>query len=798
MPSDAVKSRLEAQTTDVLEPTVTEEELKYVGKGLTNVDAWEKVTGKAVYGVDFSLPHMLYGKIRRSEVPHGKIVKIDTSRAEKIAGVRAILASKNIPNTLFGAGLNDTPVLAREVVRYIGEPVAAVAADTFEAAAEAAKLIDVQYQELQALFDPEESMKENPPVILHPDLMNYKISPKWPPVRDRKLPNVSNHIRVRRGDVESAFRRADRVIENRFTTNLVQHVHTEPNVVVGRAENDGSVSVWTATQSVYRVRYMLSEALQLSPSKVRVIATEVGGGFGNKLNAGSLEAIAVLLSKATWKPVKIQLTREEVFGATTTRHPFTVYVKDGVMKDGRIVARQVRAILDGGGYSAGSGVAVARNTVFSAATTYDVANLSIDTYRVYTNKVPSGAFRGFATTQMVWALESQMDIISRTLGIDPIKLRLINVMENDSTSGLGEFVRGINHVAVLEEATRLVDVHHKTDLNLPWRTGIGIALSEKYSGEPGASAAVRYRSDGMVEVFASVQEVGQGTRTGITQIVAEALKVPVEKVKIVQADSFVTPYDAGAFSSRQTFNIGNAVIAACADLEKNILEVAARQMGRSVSELRTSDGFVLGPGREKVRITDLFIRGKSRYGDFLEKGDEFWGYGTWFVDTGEIDNETGQSTSSRLSVAYTSCAWVVEVAVNVETGEVSVLGTIVVADAGKIINPKLAEGQMEGAVSQGISTSLYEELVLEKGKPINPDFKDYKLMNAYNASPIRTKFIETPSADGPYGAKPVGEVGIIGVAPAIANAIHDAVGVRIVDLPITAERVLKGIRTRGS
>jgi CO/xanthine dehydrogenase Mo-binding subunit len=785
--------------TEVVEVRSEEarEELRYVGKSLTKIDAVEKVTGKAVYGVDFSLAHMLFGKMKRSEVPHAEILKLDTAKAAKVPGVRAIITGNDIPNTLFGAGLSDTPILARDRVRYVGEPAAAVAADTLEAAAEAVELIEIQYRDLPPLFDPEESVKENPSVVLHPDLMKYRVSPKWPPVRDPKLPNVCNHVKVRRGSVEEGFRKADHVIENRFTTNLVQHVHTEPNVAVGRAENDGSVTVWTSTQSVYRTRHMLSEALQLSLSKVRVVATEVGGGFGNKLNSVSIEATAVLLSKATGKPVKVQLTREEVFSATTTRHPFIIYIKDGVTKDGRIVSRQIKAILDGGGYAAGSGATVGRNTIFSAATTYDIPNLWIDTYRVYTNKVPSGAFRGFGTTQMVWAVESQMDLISRKLGIDPVKLRLVNVLREGTPSGLGEIVHGIDHGAVLSEAARLLGTTGKPEMSGPWRVGRGVALSEKYSGEPGASAGVRYRSDGLVDVFASVQEIGQGTRTGIAQIAAESLKIPIENITIVQADTFLTPYDSGALSSRQTFNIGNAVIAACNDLKKSIFETATKKMGVPARELTTSDGYVFGPGGAKTKITDLFIRGKSRYGVFLEKGDEFWGFGTWIVDTGEIDAQTGQGTMTRLNTAYTSCAWGVEVAVNVETGEVKLLQTIVVADSGKLINPKLAEGQMEGSVSQGISTALYEELVLEKGKPINPDFKDYKLLNFYNATPMTVKFFENPSLDGPYGAKPIGEAGIIGVAPAIANAIFDAVGIRVFDLPITAERVLRGIKSAG-
>ncbi len=790
-------------TTETVQQVRQEEELSgqellYVGKSFSRVDSFEKVTGHSIYGVDFNLPHMLFGKFKRSEVPHAEIVSIDLGRALKVPGVRAIITGKDLPETLFGAGLSDTPIMARNRVRYIGEPIAAIAADSIEVASDAADLIEVKYNEIPSIYDPEESLKQNPAIVIHPDLMSYKVTPKLPPVRDPNLPNVSNHVRVRKGETESAFKSADKIIENRFTTNLVQHVHTEPNATVAKVENDGSVTVWTSTQSVYRARYMLSEALQLPATRVRVVTTEVGGGFGNKLNSIVSEAVAVMLSKVTGKPVKIQLSREEVFAATTTRHPFVIYVKDGVMKDGRIVARQIRAILDGGAYSGGSGVTVGRNTVFGAVTTYDIPNLWIDTYRVYTNKIPAGAFRGFGTMQMTWALECQMDYISESLEIDPFRLRMINVLKEGRLSAIGEKLSKIDHVAVLTEACSILDLGRKSTLPYPWRSGKGIALGEKYSGEPGACASIRFRSDGLIEAFVSVQEIGQGTRTAVTQIVAEELKMPLQNIHIVQADTFLTPYDAGAVSSRQTYCIGNAAILACLDLKKNILQVASKKLGISSDLLYIGEGLVYMPDGKSIKIADLFTRGKSRYGVFLEKGDEFWGYGTWFVETGDLDPETGLATLPRINIAYTSGAWGVEAAVNVETGEIRLLRTIAVANAGKIVNPKLAETQVEGAVSQGISTSLYEELILEQGKPTNPDFKDYKVMSALDAARIHVKLLEIPSGDGPYGAKPLGEVGIVGIAPAIANAIHDAVGIRINDLPITRERVLKAISAKAA
>ncbi len=770
---------------------IVKEDLLYIGKSVPRIDSREKVTGASVYSVDMKLPHMLHAKFCRSTVPHAEITRIDTSKASQIPGVRAIVTAKDFPNVLLGAGLNDTPILARDRVRYVGEAIAAVAAETEEIAMEAVEAIKVEYKELPAIYDPEEAASEHPRVIIHPDLFKYKIAQRLPPNIDQKLPNVCNHVKVRKGDVESAFKESDVVIESRFTTHLVHAVHMEPIAALARVENDGTTTVWSPTQSVYRTRYMLSECLGIPQDRIRVISTEIGGAFGNKLNVLQCEAVAAIVSAKTKRPVKMLLTREEVFSTTTTRHPFTILIKDGVRKDGRIIARKLTTYLDGGAYSGGSGVSVARNAVFGSVNIYDIPNITIDNYRVYTSRVPAGAFRGYGTMQVCWAIESQANIIAEKLGLNPVKFRQLNLIPEGKSSAIGETIQGQTVDYCLEELMKIFDITKKSESGYPWKIGKGIAISEKHSAEPGACATITYRYDGDVDVWVSVDEIGQGTQTGIAQIVAEEFRIPIERIRVSKGDTYLTPYDSGALSSRQLYNIGNAAIMACNDLKKKIRETYSKRYGGTIENLVIADGKVSGPDGKSVQISDLYVKGKSRYGVFLEDGGEFIGTGTWFVETGDLDSQTGMGTTSRINTAYTTAATGAEVAVNQETGQIKISRIVTVVDVGRAVNPKLVEGQIEGGLSMGVSTTLYEEMLIQDGKVLNPDFKDYKMLNSNNAFKMDVKLLEIPSRDGPFGAKGVGEIGIVGVAPALANAVYDAVGVRVRDLPITAEKVLK-------
>ncbi|MGH2638663.1 MAG: xanthine dehydrogenase family protein molybdopterin-binding subunit, partial [Rhabdochlamydiaceae bacterium] len=534
-------------------------------------------------------------------------------------------------------------------VRYVGEAIAAVAAESEDIAAEAVELINVEYKELSAIYDPEASASEHPAAILHPDLFKYKVAQRMPPNLDLNHPNVCNRVKVRKGDIEAGFKQAEFIVENRFSTHLVHAVHMEPIAAVARSENDGTITVWSPTQSVYRTRYMLSECLQMPQDRFRVIATEIGGAFGNKLNAVQCEAVAAVVSVKTKRPVKVTLSREEVFTTTTTRHPFIIYIKDGVMKDGRIIARKLIAYLDGGAYSGGSGVSVARNAVFGSVNVYDIPNISIDNYRVYTSRVPAGAFRGYGTMQVCWAIESQMNLIAETLGVNPVRVRQLNLISEGKPSAIGEKMYGQTIDNCLKELLKIFDLNGREEAQHPWKIGKGIAISEKHSAEPGSCATIVYRYDGEIDVWVSVDEIGQGTQTGIAQIVAEEFRVPLSNIRVGKADTYLTPYDSGALSSRQLYNIGNAVILACNDLKKNICETFSKRYGVPTETLTVAGGKVSTRDGKEVEISDLYVKGKSRYGVFLEKGGEFLGTGTWFVETGELDSETGMATLPRIN-----------------------------------------------------------------------------------------------------------------------------------------------------
>ena len=771
-----------------------EQEEHAVGKSIQRVDGLEKVTGRAKYGFDLQQQGMLHGKTKRSDRPHARIVRIDASEAEKLPGVRAVLIGKDAPAGLHGNVLYDTPVMARDVVRFVGEPIAAVAADTAEIAERAAQLITVDYEDLPAVFDAEEAMKPNPKAVIHPDKASYKRSPIWTPKFDPSRPNIGNTVRVVKGDVERAFGEAEVIVENRFETQIAQHMHMEPTVAIAYVDPYGEVTVWTSHQAPYRLRHQISEALSIPPSRIKVLVVYSGGGFGNKLIT-SIEPICILLSKRTGRPVRMALSREEILTATTVRHPFVIYIKDGVTRDGRIIARDVTAILNGGAYSGSSGMAVGRMSVFAATNNYNIPNLRVNTHRVYTNQVPGGAFRGFGTAQMHWALESQMDEVAHRLGLDPVQLRLKNALRQGDENAIGEIVEEPTTESLERVAEQIGWDRKKPEPRGPWRMGRGIAYIEKYGSEPNSVAYVRVLDDETVDVFSTVTEIGQGSHTALRQLAAEELGVPVGSVRMADLDTSVTPYDPGQFGSRSTYNAGNAILLACQDLKQKILFHASTKVGLPPGELEVRGMKVHAKGRPEplLRVTDLYEKSNSRFGAFLRSGGDLMGTATWYVDVGGLDPETGQCTKARANPFYTRGATGAELWVNTETGQTKIERMVTCVDAGRVINPALAWGQVEGCMSMGTSLTLFEELVQNNGKLVNADLKDYKVLGIADSFPSEIHFLENAQSDGPYGARGVGEAAITAVAPAIANAIEDAVGVRVRSLPITAEKVLKAL-----
>jgi CO/xanthine dehydrogenase Mo-binding subunit len=776
-------------------------ELRVVGKETARVDGVEKVTGNAIFAYDMELPRMLHGKILRSRLAHAEILSVNIGRALKVRGVHAIITGDTVPDGLRGRGLLDTPILARGKVRYVGEPIAAVAAESIDAAEEAVDLIEVEYRELPALFDPEESLKANPKVIIHPDIAKYKRlkAQMYKTVSDPSRPNITNYFKIRRGDVERAFREADLVVENRFASHMVQHGHIEPIVVLARFENDGSYTLWTSGQNTFRTRRELSDALRVPETKIRVVALRhVGGGFGNK-GAGHIEPIVACLARETKRPVKIALTREEVFIATSVRHPSVVYVKDALSRDGRILGREMKVIYNGGAYSLAGNV-VNKNCAHAITSVYSLPSLRADIYRVYTNQVQGGAFRGFGAPQAVFAVESQMDIDAKALHLDPVEFRKINLIGEGGESALGERLRNVTISDCINAVVKEWKSRPAPRLEKNWKYGEGFAISKEQCDVSFPSVAyAKLLEDGSIEVWTSATDPGEGIHTVLAQIAAEVMLTGVESIKLVLSDTALTPVGTGASGSRQTSQMGMAVKLACEDLKKQMIQVASKKLGIKSNDLvferdeRAAPRIVSRSG--SIEYADLFSPGPMG-GAFIPGEGSLIGHGFWLPKTGDLDPETGQCSTDRAAAYYTPVAQAARIAVNTETGAIKILEYLGAIDVGRAINPLNVLGQNEGAISMGANGALNEEMVLIDGRVLNPDLKDYKLQSIMEYFPIKSIILENYNPEGPYGARGCGEAPISPVAPALANALDNAIGIRFKELPITPEKILLALHER--
>ncbi len=781
-----------------------------VGKSVTRLDSLEKVTGKAQYCTDVKLPGMLHGKGLRSPYAHARIISIDTSKAQKLPGVRAVITGKDVPERRSGGFVFDQHVLACNVVRYIGDPVAAVAADTIEIAEEALELIEVQYEEMPAVFDVEEAWGTKPPVIVHPDLSKYEVAVFPTPHLDPDRLNVCNHVKLRHGDIEKGFQEADLVMENRFTTARIQHCTFEPHICIAQIERDGGVTVWTGRQNIHLAKQYLCMAFGLPLSKVRVVSHYIGGGFGSK-TALWVESISTILAMKTGRPVRVALTRDEEFNSGGTRIPMVIYIKDGVKRDGTLVAREMKVLLKLGGY-ASHGPLITRNSIFGIIGTYRVPNVKVDAYGVYVNEPLISPFRGYGSPQPIWAIESHMDMIAEKLGMDAVELRKKNLLKEGDVNANGEIVHSIGARQCLEQVAESIECGKKLkEEEGPWRRGKGLALGNKYSSTPTVAVAhVKVEGDGTIEVRHSADEVGQGCNTVMAQIAAEEFGVPMDKIKIVWGDTAITPYFAlGSTSQRTTYNLGNAVRIACQDAKRQIFEIAAEKLSTSPEDLETKDGrvYVKSMSSPSIKIAEICTAGRGfasgEYGNYVERGAEILGKGVhaqrWAPEnpeTGQIDPDLARK-GMRLNSFYGYAAQAVEVAVNVETGEVKIMKVAAASDMGYPINPKMCEQQIEGGLAMGIGNTLWEEMIMDKGKVLNANWTDYRIPNALDipsGENFKTFIALAPHKEGPYGAKGTGETQMTPSAPAIANAIYNATGVRIKDIPITREKVLKALK----
>ncbi len=746
-----------------------------VGKSVKRRDLLDKVTGNAVYVGDLKLPGMLYGKTLRSHVAHARIVRIDASRALALPGVKAVLTHENVPRVLHYGSPHPRSVSCTKDqyildtrVRYWGEGVAAVAAVSEEIAEQALELIEVEYEPLPAVFDTDAALEPGAPPI-------HDVGPGGNLV----LPPV----RVQRGDVARGFAEADLIVEGEYRTGRPTPAYMEPNVCVAQWDGNGKLTMWSSTQTAFMVRGILAEVLGLPLNQVRVLVDHMGGGFGAKQDLFQHEFLCALLARHTRKPVKMEFTRKETFLGGRSRHPCRIWLKQGFKRDGTITARQAKLVYDSGAYgSHGPGVTTVGTT--SLTSLYRCENVDLEGLCVYTNNPIAGAYRGYGVVQAYWALDLQIDEAAERLGLDPAALKLKNAVREGDVAPSGHPLVGHG----LEDCIRrgMAEVGWgaarpaKRPPNGPLRYGWGLGCemhgSSAYPGiKEQGNAIVKMNEDGSATLLTGAAGLGTGAHTALAQIVAEELGLRFEDVSVMHGDTDVVPWDIGAFASHTTFMVGRAAQIAAQQVKAQMLERAARRLEAPVAELRVRDGVVTVAGDPQRSVTVREVMQPARG-----------------IPSAHIVGH-GSYTPTK---SYSFAAHFVEVAVDTETGQIEVLQVVPVHEFGKVIHPVAASGQIEGGIQQGIGHTLTEDYVVDPktGRSLNASFVDYKMPLAMDMPPIRTIMLESaPDPGGPYGAKGIGEDPIIAIGPAIANAVHDAIGVRFRAFPITPEKVLQAL-----
>ncbi|MFQ5878598.1 MAG: xanthine dehydrogenase family protein molybdopterin-binding subunit [Dehalococcoidia bacterium] len=752
-----------------------------VGKKVSLVDASAKVTGTAIYGRDVKRLNMLAAKVLRSTVPHALIRRLDISRAEKLPGVRAVLTAKDFPDHAHGFLLKDRPILAQDRVRFVGEALAVVAAEDEQTAEEALELIEVEYEELPAIFDAEEALKPAASK-LHPHLESYEAL--WPAIRHG---NVCAETRLRRGDVATAFAEADLVLEGTYRTPMVHHGYLEPHATVAEVDPTGRITIWSPTQRAFGVRADVAEALQMPLNKVHVMGTYVGGAFGGKEEA-ALEIYCAALARKTERPVAIVQSRSEDFISNTCRHAAIVHVKTGVKGDGTILARQVDMTFDTGAYceAAPAVLAKAVNMVIGP---YRVPNVLVEGRCVYTNKLPAGAVRGIGIAQAAFASESQMDEVAQALGMDPWELRWRNAVEEGDIWPSGQELTSVGYKETLAKIKPYWD-EAKARRQPPYGVGL-VSTMYQTGGFPG-SAEVRLNEDGTAIVATGAIDVGTGSKTTLAQIVAEELGLPLDDITVVMSDTDATPYDRLTAASRIAYVIGAAVLGAARDAKRQLLEEAAHKLGTTTDSLECSDRRIflrespeVGVGLQAVARQRALVRMEPIVGRWARRAEE-----------PPYDANAIQGSALPTILAPGFVTLIAEVDVDDATGQVTARRLVVAEDVGYALNPLVVQGQIEGAMAQGLGFALFEEMAVTDGKVLNPNLLDYRMATAADAPQTEVLIVEATAPLGPYGAKGVGEVALVPVAPAVANAVYDAVGVRIQELPLTPQRVLLALKER--
>ena len=750
----------------------TPTETPQVGRSIPRLEAWQKVTGRAEYVHNLRLPGMLYGKIFRSTVPHGRIRRIDVGAAQAVGGVYRVVTADDVrtivPEPYYGPAFHDQPILAIDKVRYVGEPVAVVLASDPHVAEEAAHLIVAEYEELPAVYDEIEAMTSK--AIVHEVLKPAGTFPDLKHLKGRANTNVALDYHLRRGDAEGAFAAADRVFEHTFRTQQVMHTPLEPLVSVAESRED-SLTIHTASQSPSFVRIEIARLLGWPENRIRVRAPFLGGGFGAKLYI-KLEALVAVLALLTRRPVKVSLTMEEQF-FTITKHATTFRIRSGVTNDGRITARQCEVWWNGGAY-ADIGPRVTQKSGFTAPGPYDIEHVAIDSYALYTNLPPAGALRGFGIPQLVWAYESHTDMIARELKLDPLAFRRKNLLRDGRPQATGTVMQDAALGKVLDRIEVLMDWERPLERGSgPVRRGRGIAIGFKACVAPTTSVAmVTLNADGSCIVYSGTVDMGQGSDTAMAQIAGEVLHLPAESVTVVHSDTDVTPYDMATLGSRSLFHMGNAV------------RLAAEDARAKLQALATEAGL---PADADVPIGDIF---RQRYG--MQAGNVI-GTASFIPSYTSPDHATGLTPNATPFWMVGGAG--VEVEVDTETGHVRIARLVNVVDAGTPINPKIVATQISGAAIMQLGFTLFEKMDFDAGQLRNASLAEYKIPGFHDLPrEMVSEAVDAEQRTGPFGAKGVGESGTFGVSPAIANAIEDAVGVRLTSLPLTAEAIYRALR----
>ena len=756
--------------------------LNVVGTNVVRPEAIAKVTGEAIYTDDINFPDQLYGRTLRAAHPHARVLSIDTGQAKSLAGVHAVLTSQDIPGrTNHGLVYHDWPALAHEKVRFLGDPVAIVAAETPAIAAAAIKLIQVAYEPLGVVDTPEFALAARAPLV-HED---------W------KTGNLLKHIKVRHGEIEQGFAAADVVVERTYHTATTEHAFLEPECAIGVPagydDEHSKLTIYVGSQIPYADRNQVAACLGLPDTAVRVISPLVGGGFGGKEDIAGQIHVAMLAQK-TGRPVKMLYRRDESLLFHPKRHATVIRIKTGATKDGCLTAVQAELYGDGGAYASLSDKVMTRATTHATGP-YVVPHAKIDCYACYTNNPPSGAFRGFGVTQSAFAVEQNMDILAEELGIDPIEFRRRNAMRAGEVTATGQLLREsvglVQTLDAIEQRLEVRDSRFNGDsisnpLSPISRRAWGIACAYKNTGLGGgapdkSAALLEVYPDGTAEIRTSAAEIGQGVVTVVAQTTAEELGLPYERVRVLLSDTDLTPDGGPTTASRQTYVTGNAARMAAGAMRDALCSVVAEQFDVPPGSVRFEEGLVRANGHavefgEAVRMLIDEGREPRAYHEYIAPQTQPLG------------------TGGDMHVAFSFATQAALVEVDLETGEVHVLKVIAVNDVGKAFNPVGLQGQVEGGVMMGLGNALTEEYIVENGIPFTNVLARYKMPSIKHAPEIVSVIVEEPAADGPYGAKGVGEISSIPTTPAICNAIYNACGVRVYSLPVDQDKLLLALK----